>query len=63
MGEIEQIIERMEQGEISRAKAEELILFAQEREDDARRRRIDTTVDRERRRQQRSPKLFDQETQ
>ncbi|NIH72244.1 hypothetical protein FHX35_001944 [Auritidibacter ignavus] len=27
------------------------------------RRRIDTTVDRARRRQQRSPKLFDQETQ
>ncbi|NIH72245.1 hypothetical protein [Auritidibacter ignavus] len=39
MGEIDQIIERMEQGEISHATAEELILFAQEREDDARRRR------------------------
>ena len=39
MDEIDEIIELMKRGEISHAKAQELILFSQEREDDARRRR------------------------
>jgi len=36
---VDEVIDRMKRGEISYAKAQELILFSQEREDDARRRR------------------------